>query len=521
MMPDPSTETITIGNTMTRSIARILFTLALLIVPVGNAFAVDEKPDLLFFFSKDCEHCQRVQKEFLPGFLEKYGELFAFKSLEVSKPVVMDSLFAIESRLAVPEADKDFPVVYFLGRIFEGEVAVRLQLETWVKRYPVVPDSLMALHREVMARPAEIIAPTVTSAPDSVHVAYFYKHGCEECARTEEIIDWVKRTYPFVVVDTFDIAEEKSKHISYLLGVTAGVPDEKLMATPTVFAGDGFLLPEGISRRAVADLIEKHVETGAKPVWRGFGPEDFALAEEGIRALFDTFTALTVSLVGLVDGINPCAFATILFFVSYLGMIGRKRNEIAIVGLSFAATVFVTYFLVGLGAFALVRRMAYLDVFARIVFGLMGVGCIIFGVLSIGDYFKARSGNTAGMSLQLPAVLKRLIHTTIRKQVRMRSYVMGAIITGFTVSILELACTGQVYLPTITMLVGQESKAVLYLLLYNFWFIVPLLAVFGIVYFGVSSKRIATVMEANVGMVKLVLAIVFFLIGILLIRGAF
>ena len=520
-MPNSPNNYMNSPYTVARSIARILFAVTLLLVPVGVSAAEDEKPEMLFFYSDTCEQCLRVEQEFLPDFLGTYGDLFDFTSLEVSLPSAMDSLYAMESRLAVSEADKDFPVVYFLGRMFEGEVAVRLQLEPWVKQYREAPDSLLALHREVIARPVDTVEPTITAAADTVYVAYFSKHGCEECARAEEIIDWLERTYPFVAVDVFDIADRKSKFTAYLLGVMVGVPDEKLLATPALFAGDGFLLPGDISRRSVADLVEDSAGTGAPAVWRGFGPEDFAAAEEGIRALFDTFTALTVSLVGLVDGINPCAFATIIFFVSYLGMIGRKLNEIAIVGISFAATVFVTYFLIGLGAFAVVRRMAYLDVFARIIFGCMGAACIVFGTLSIGDYFKARAGNTSGMSLQLSPVLKRLIHKTIRKRVRMGHYVIGAVATGFTVSLLELACTGQVYLPTITMLVGREAKAVLYLLLYNFWFIVPLLAVFGIVYFGVSSKRIATVMEANVGAVKLVLAVVFFLIGILLILGAF
>ena len=188
------------------------------------------------------------------------------------------------------------------------------------------------------------------------------------------------------------------------------------------------------------------------------------------------------------------------------------------VGLSFAFAVFLTYFLIGLGFFNIVKRISYLELVSNIIFLGTGVLCFIFGFLSINDYFKARAGKTSEMTLQLPMVIKRRIHSTIREKTRMQSFVMGALIAGFLVSILELACTGQVYLPTITLIVQEKggSLAMFYLILYNMFFIIPLLLVFGFVYFGTSSHGIATIMESRVGMVKLVLAVVFFSVGGLL-----
>jgi cytochrome c biogenesis protein CcdA len=94
-------------------------------------------------------------------------------------------------------------------------------------------------------------------------------------------------------------------------------------------------------------------------------------------------------------------------------------------------------------------------------------------------------------------------------------------VAGFTVSLLEFACTGQVYLPTITYMASRKVEALGYLLFYNSFFILPLLAVFGAVYFGVSSKTVAQIMESRVGTVKLVLAVVFFIVGALLFWAAF
>jgi len=75
----------------------------------------------------------------------------------------------------------------------------------------------------------------------------------------------------------------------------------------------------------------------------------------------------------------------------------------------------------------------------------------------------------------------------------------------------------------IFMLERSDSRSIasLYLLAYNFFFIVPLLVVFGIVYTGVSSNTVARVMEKKVGIVKLVLAGVFFGVAVLLLWSVF
>ncbi|MFC1551352.1 cytochrome c biogenesis CcdA family protein [Candidatus Latescibacterota bacterium] len=490
----------------------------------GQVLAAD-MPSMLFYYSSDCEHCIAIKKDFLPGFLEKYGEHFEFTELEVSNDANRDSLYAMESRLNFPEADKDYPAVYFMGTMLEGENDIRLKLEYIVGQYLANPDSSWQFNNEVMSRIPDIIDIESMKADKIIHMAYFYKEGCKECGRASEIIDWLGSIYGVVEIDRFDIQDKQNKITATALGIRAGIPENRLMSTPIFFiGGDDYLLSEDISKNALAEMINIYSKTGAPPVWESFTQEEIAGAEGFLKEQFKSFAFFAVALAGLGDGINPCAFATILFFVSYLGMVGRKKNEILIVGLSFASAVFVTYFLVGLGFLQFIKTMTNIELMAKVIFGGTSILCIIFGFLSIYDYFKAKEGNTGDMMLQLPAFLKKRIHKTIREKSRMKSMVAGALIAGFMVSILEFACTGQVYLPTITFMVGVEglkSTAILYLVLYNIFFIVPLLLVFAVVYFGVSSQAISRRMESKVGTVKLILAGVFFTVGGLLFWAAF
>jgi hypothetical protein len=68
-----------------------------------------------------------------------------------------------------------------------------------------------------------------------------------------------------------------------------------------------------------------------------------------------------------------------------------------------------------------------------------------------------------------------------------------------------------VYLPLLGYLVRvhRQGYAVGLLLLYNLCFIVPLLAVFGASFFGVSSGGVTRFFQTHMGKVKLALAAVF------------
>ena len=88
------------------------------------------------------------------------------------------------------------------------------------------------------------------------------------------------------------------------------------------------------------------------------------------------------------------------------------------------------------------------------------------------------------------------------------------------VGLLELPCTGQVYFPII-MMVREMSparvKALAYLLLYNFIFILPLLAVFAGAYYGLSNKLLTKLVRDHLAKVKLATAFFFFGLALLLV----
>ena len=81
----------------------------------------------------------------------------------------------------------------------------------------------------------------------------------------------------------------------------------------------------------------------------------------------------------------------------------------------------------------------------------------------------------------------------------------------------ELGCTGQIYFPYLTSLARQSSsfKNIGFLLIYNLGFIFPLITVFILSYFGLTSDKLGKYFKQNLGKVKIGTALFFIGLAVL------
>ena len=346
----------------------------------------------------------------------------------------------------------------------------------------------------------------------SVHITYFHKRGCQKCVRASETLKRLKTEYPQIVVEKR--YAKADQQLLEAMGALYNVPEVKRLTTPAVFIGDDYLLDE-LDEAQLEEIVGTYLATGvASRISEA--EANTGEAESEIVARFSAFGTLAVAGAGLLDGINPCAFATIVFFISYLSLVGRSRREMLVAGGAFAAAVFVTYLLLGMGLLKFLSFLNEFSVVAKCVYLLAAIGTFTLAFLSIYDAIKAKQGKVKEITLQLPKALKQRIHKVIREQTRTSSVVIGALVIGFAISALELVCTGQVYLPTITFVMGVEgmrTNALAYLILYNLMFITPLLIVFGFVYWGTTSMQLGGVLQRHLMPVKVGTAMVLFGLG--------
>jgi hypothetical protein len=177
---------------------------------------------------------------------------------------------------------------------------------------------------------------------------------------------------------------------------------------------------------------------------------------------------------------------------------------------------------VGLGALKFVQALSGMEIAGRIIYGLMGLACLVFAGISAHDAWQARRGKVEEMKMRLPRFLQQRVHKVIRENSAGSAFAGLALVTGFVVSLIELACTGQVYLPTIifvTRMPEMRPHAVAYLVLYNLVFVLPLVAIFALAVLGTSSGKLATFMQKHTATIKALTAVVFVLLGIWLLSS--
>jgi cytochrome c biogenesis protein CcdA len=358
---------------------------------------------------------------------------------------------------------------------------------------------------------------------------YFFTPTCHACHEVrEKIISQLEQKYKDKVRINFRNINSIEEY-KLLLSLKEKYHLSKAVSTPAVhFSGKILIGKQNIS----TDLIKLIDEELAKsPGQKSLNPS------VDLLKYFLSFTPLAVISAGLVDGINPCAFTVIVFFISFLALQGYRKKELAVVGLFFISAVFATYLLIGLGIFSFFYSLKGFWL-VRKSFNL-GIGSLslVFGIMAVADFMKFRtSGQTEGMRLQLPPSVKRQIQKVIGMNFRKDNSIpvpatkgtmfrlsVAAFVTGLLVSLLEAVCTGQMYLPTITFVLKSTNirlKALAYLLLYNLMFILPLLAIFLCALMGTTSEDFSRLLKKHFLSTKSLMAVMFFVLGIYLIWRA-
>lgn len=466
---------------------------------------------MYFFYDRLCAECVVVDEEVLTPLEESYNSQLVVERRDVEGSTENYNLLRrLERHYGVTQAE--MPVIFIGQYALTGEQEAREKLLELVEMY---------LDKDGVALPEVAVTPTpeATSVADAdappIHVTYFYQPGCQECDRVQLDLNYLQHQYPQLVIHEFDVLEEAA--LCEWLGERASVPEQKRLTAPAVFVGDEALVGADLHARSLEALLARYADTGAELVWDNWESSRTEAASDIIER-FRSFGLPTVLIAGLVDGLNPCAFATLVFFISYLAFMGRKGREVLLAGGAFALGVFLTYLGVGFGVLKFLATLPFLDAASRWIYGLTAVFCFLLAVGSLYDWWQVRRGKTTEMRLKMPTRLRRWVNRTIREGAGAGAGALVPVtfVTGVVVSVIELACTGQVYLPTILFVLGVpelQVRAGLYLVLYNLVFILPLVVVFVLAYFGTTSQQLGLLIHRHTATVKLATTGLFLLLA--------
>lgn len=341
------------------------------------------------------------------------------------------------------------------------------------------------------------------SATGAICAYHFYGDGCPHCARIQPFIDEMAAKYPEVRIKSFEIYFNASNQALYRDFITRY--EVKSDGIPAVFIGEKALLGEKVIQEHLEEeivYVTTHESTCPETYTvRAGSPHDISPRETV------DLTIPAVIIAAFVDSINPCAFAVLIFLLTYLVSL-KDRRRVLVAGLIYISAVFVVYFISGLGLFALVQQAGI----AGIVATVAALIAIIAGIINIVDAIR----NKAVPSLSIPVSQK----DRIRKYVT-RATLPAAFILGALVSIVELPCTGGVYLAILGLISSTMTMraGVPYLLLYNAIFVAPLVMILLVVYAGVSTDKLNSLQGRGRRWMRLMIGAFLIALGVLMLSG--
>lgn len=226
-------------------------------------------------------------------------------------------------------------------------------------------------------------------------------------------------------------------------------------------------------------------------------------------------TLPTLVALAAADAVNPCELAVLtLALIAILTRYPRERKKVLQVGFAFTAAIFLMYLFYGIILINIFKGLTQLAEIKIWLYSALGVIGIILGLFNIKDFF---SYGSMGFVTEVPKKWRPSMKNIIAKITSAK----GAFIIGLLVALFLTPCTMGPYIICCGLL---EPLAIIetipWLLLYNLIFVLPMLTITLIIYFGFTTIDVVYGWrEKNLRLLHLIAGIILVLIGLSLLFG--
>ena len=183
---------------------------------------------------------------------------------------------------------------------------------------------------------------------------------------------------------------------------------------------------------------------------------------------------------GLIDGINPCAFAVLLFFIGFLYTIKRSKTGVLKMGAAYIGAMYAVYFLIGVGMLKAIMISDTPHIMSKV-----GSLLVIFlGAFNSVNYFWPQMPR-----IKIPQFSKKYFLDYMHK-----ATIPAAAIAGALVGLCVFPCSGGIYVAIVGMLSLKVTQVtgLIYLLLYNIMFVMPLVLILAVA----SNKKVSEKLQS-------------------------
>ena len=497
-----------------KKIVILLFALlAFLTVNINRISAVaeaDVAPQNYLFYGEGCGHCAAVEKYFDENNIDK-------KYLIVRKEVWKNS----ENQELFNQICEDnnisrrgVPTLFFEGKVLIGDTPIidffkNKEKEAEAENSPPIGVSSNGDNNDIENQ--EKIKPVVQKqdtiqernsksivlAKQESGNCLFFSKGCPHCAKVKKYFQENGILEKYNIEERNINGDTKCAQEFNKICQDKGIPLNERGVPMLYFEGQCL-----IGDKPIIDFFENK-KLFSNPSQEG---------DEETAPMTAGQTSLTIPIVisgALVDAINPCAFAVLILLLTTV-LINDDRRRSLQAGLAFSASIFISYYLMGLGIYSAVATAGLSAAFMKIIGGL----AILIGLFNLKDYFWYGKGFVMEVPMSWRPKMKKLIKSVTSP--------IGAFFVGFLVSLFLLPCTSGPYIIVMGML-GNASTfhtALWMLLLYNLIFISPMIIITLGVYKGLDPKKLEKTRKGKIKLLHLAAGLIMLGMGIVILLGA-
>lgn len=365
---------------------------------------------------------------------------------------------------------------------------------------------------------------------EKIKVVYFYSPDCPNCVKLEPFIEKIKSEYAdkigFFDYNVKDKEEDRQLFFKFAEVYNIPIANAKI---PLIFAGnDYFLGVNDIKTNLEAKISEKITKGENLKIdpqtfleeWEKSGgkisidpSEDSGSCSVGstddscgIDGDTNNKQAISIGLIismAVIDSINPCAIAVLLFLIAVLISLKAEKKRIIAIGLVYIFAVFLSYYLAGVGLLGVITQFDIakeINVFAA-------------AIIIISAFISVKEGLFPD-SVQLLVIPEKtkVIFTTLMK----KATFPAVFVSGILVSAFELPCTGQVYLGILSLMSQEHMKAqaYFYLFIYNLIFVLPLVLILFAAAWGLDIEKLQNFRKGTRKMIKILIGVIMFVLGV-------
>ena len=341
---------------------------------------------------------------------------------------------------------------------------------------------------------------------DKINLYFFRMDGCPHCAEEEKWLENIKDKYgDYLNIYNYEI-KNSNKNREYYYNVKKVLNDEITKSVPytvigeTYFVGFSETVSEQIENK-IKELIDENVKSS----------NDVKIPLLGKVNMKKVSIPLVATILGAVDGFNPCAMWILLLLINMCISI-KDKKKMKVVGFTFVLSSGLVYFLsmLGIGVILDFTTVIYIR-------NIIAILAIILGIYNLYVYIKTRKDTGCHV---MKKEKRKTVITKINKILSNKSFILmilGTVLLSVSVNLVELACS--LGFPTIFLEILSLNKIhgfgkIIYLLIYIFFYIIDDLIILILSLKAFETKGISTKYNKYVNLIG---GILLLLMGILLI----